>query len=191
MNELLDRLTQESNIIKTRSLTRKDRDLLNKAVDDGYAVKLKNGLYCPLHYVYNLSYDFEDIVPGGVLCLWSAWFYHDLCDYIPNEINIAVPAGHKVTVPKFPVFKLHYRLGEHFNIGITECEYNDDISFRIYDVERCVCDAFKHRNTTGVYVAEEILDNYMNREDKDIDKLMSYARQMKVEKIIKTYLTNE
>lgn len=36
---------------------------------------------------------------------------------------------------------------------------------RIYDKERCVCDAFKFRNKIGIDFCSEIIDNYLARLD--------------------------
>ena len=58
----------------------------------------------------------------------------------------------------------------------------------IYDVEKSVCDAVKYRTKIGIDVSSEILRNYLKRRDRDISKLIDYAKNMRIEKILKTYL---
>ena len=64
----------------------------------------------------------------------------------------------------------------------------DGFSIHIYDVERCVCDAIKFRNKVGIDVCSEILGNYLARPNRNISKLMNYARELRVSKTLEQYL---
>jgi hypothetical protein len=64
----------------------------------------------------------------------------------------------------------------------------DGFNIRRYDVERCVCDAVKFRNKVGMDVCSEIINNYLERPDRNLSKLMDYARRLRVGKIIEQYL---
>ena len=64
----------------------------------------------------------------------------------------------------------------------------DSFIIRLYDVERCVCDAVKFRNKVGMDVCSEIINNYLERPDRNLSKLMDYARRLRVGKIIEQYL---
>lgn len=188
INSFLKRVTRDSNIIKSSKLSQSDKRLLREAIKQKFVFKLKNGFYCLSDYIFNLQYDFNDIVPGGIMCMYSAWFYHELSDFIPLDINLALPVGCKVVVPKTPKYKIHYRLNDNYTLGVINVHYNDNVSFNIYDVERCVCDAVKFRNKVGEDICEEIINSYIRRPVQDYEKLYEYARKLKVEKILKTYI---
>ena len=64
----------------------------------------------------------------------------------------------------------------------------DGFNIRLYDVERCVCDAVKFRNKVGMDVCSEIINNYLERPDRNLSNLMDYARRLRVGKIIEQYL---
>ena len=64
----------------------------------------------------------------------------------------------------------------------------DGFNIRLYDVERCVCDAIKFRNKVGMDVCSEIINNYLERPDRNLSKLMDYARRLRVGKILEQYL---
>jgi len=55
-------------------------------------------------------------------------------------------------------------------------------------LEKSVCDAIKYRAKIGTEVMSEILKNYMKRKDRNFSLLMSYAKKMRIENILKTYL---
>ena len=64
----------------------------------------------------------------------------------------------------------------------------DGFKVKVYDVERCVCDAVKFRNKVGIDVCSEIIDNYLSSSERNISKLMDYARQLRVGNILENYL---
>ena len=64
----------------------------------------------------------------------------------------------------------------------------DGYNIRIYDVERGVCDAVKFRNKIGMDVCSEIISNYLERPDRNLTKLMDYARRLRVGNILEQYL---
>ena len=50
----------------------------------------------------------------------------------------------------------------------------------IYNIERSVCDAVKFRNKIGTDLMSEILHNYIRRNDKNLDKLLKYAAELRI-----------
>lgn len=64
----------------------------------------------------------------------------------------------------------------------------DGFIIKLYDVERCVCDAVKFRNKVGMDVCSEIISNYLERSERNLSKLMDYAQKLRVETILELYL---
>ena len=81
-------------------------------------------------------------------------------------------------------------LNENWLFGITNTEI-EGFKVRIYDVEKCVCDAVKYRNKIGIDVCTEIIKEYLKRRDRNVSKLMKYASQLRVAKTLGTYLQME
>ena len=71
-------------------------------------------------------------------------------------------------------------------LGVETIEMNG-YSIRIYDRERCVCDAIKYRNKIGIDVMSEILSAYLKDEGRNLDKLHKYAVTLRVQSILKRY----
>lgn len=106
---------------------------------------------------------------------------------MPQAYHIAVKRGRKISVPSFPQVEIHYHSESLLNIGVTEATI-DGFNIKLYDVERCVCDAVKFRNKVGIDVCSEIINNYLERSDKNLSRLMDYARQLRVGGILEKYL---
>ena len=58
----------------------------------------------------------------------------------------------------------------------------------IYDVEKTVCDMIFYRNKLGFESAIEVLKNYVKRPDRNINKLMEYAKKLRCAKLLREYL---
>ena len=60
---------------------------------------------------------------------------------------------------------------------------------KIYDIEKSVCDAVRFRNKVGMDVALEVVKNYVkNTQQRNFDKLIKYARQMRIENVIQNII---
>lgn len=160
---------------------------VRKAMDAGDVVRLKNGVYATLEELANTMVDVERIVPGGVLCLYSAWEYYGLSTQLPGSIYVAVEKHRKVVVPDFPPITLCYWNQKYYEMGIAEADVAG-YKLHIYDVERSVCDAVRFRNKVGMDVMTEILRAYLRRKDRNIARLTEYAGKMRIGTRMTQYL---
>ena len=156
-------------------------------VRNGDLVRIRPGVYLLPDEMAKTMIDVEKVIPGGVLCMYSAWSHYELTTQIPSEYYIAIARNRKVRTPEYPPITI-YRWDEvAYETGITHTVI-EGIDVPIYDIEKSVCDAIKHRNKIGIDVSSEILKNYLNRKTRDIDKLMKYAKIMRVASTMKKYL---
>lgn len=158
-----------------------------ESVREGELVQVRRGVYANMDQLCGNMIDVEAVVPNGILCLWSAWSIHALTTSMPQAFHIAIKRGRKAIAPEFPKVELHHYTENILDMGATSMT-KDGFTFRIYDVERCVCDAVKFRNKVGMDVCSEIIDNYLNRQDRNITRLMDYARLLRVANILEKYL---
>ena len=90
-------------------------------------------------------------------------------------------------MPEYPPITLCFWNKTTYELGVVDAEI-DGYNVPVYDIEKSVCDAIKHRNKIGIDVSSEILKNYLSRKTRDIDKLMKYAKIMRVASTIRKYL---
>ena len=131
--------------------------------------------------------DIEAIIPGGILCSRSAWSIHQLTTTMPQAYHIAIKRDRKVVKPSFPSIELHHYTASILEIGVSKM-FLEGYNIRIYDIERCVCDAIKFRNKIGMDVCSEIIDNYLVRPERNISKFLDYAKQLRMGTILENYL---
>lgn len=153
----------------------------------GELIRVRRGVYANIDQLSGNMIDVETVVPDGILCLWSAWSVHRLTTSMPQAFHIAIKRDRKIEVPSFPKVEVHHYTNAILGIGAVSMNI-DGYNVRIYDVERCVCDAVKFRNKIGMDVCSEIINNYLEQPDRNLTKLMDYARLLRVGNILEIYL---
>ncbi len=158
-----------------------------ESASHGELIKVRRGVYAYIDQLGSNMIDINLVVPEGILCLWSAWSVHQLSTSLPQAFHIAIKRDRKVVLPSFPKVEIHHYTETILNIGVMTMEIQG-FDIRLYDVERCVCDAVKFRNKVGMDVCSEIINNYLTRPDRNLSKLMDYAHQLRVGKILEQFL---
>lgn len=158
-------------------------DQLLAEVANGNVIRIRNGIYALPEEMAKTMIDVEKIVPGGVVCMYSAWAYYELTTKLPPDICIAIEKKRNVILPDYPSVALYYWSQSAFELGISEREI-EGYKVRIYDLEKSVCDAVKFRNKIGVDISSEILKNYLVRSDRNLTRLNEYAKKMRVANIL-------
>jgi len=158
-----------------------------RAANRGELIKVRQGVYAYPETLVSNMIDVEKIVPHGVVCLYSAWFHYGVTDTVPPAVCIAIEAKRKVVAPLFVPVRFYYWKKENLEFGIVEAEISG-CRVRITDLERSVCDAIKYRNKIGMDICSEILRNYLLRKDRNLPRLIDYAKRLRVYKTLSLYL---
>ena len=160
--------------------------MLEKA-RNGDLMQVRRGVYATPGQLSGNMIDINSIVQDGILCLWSAWSIHRLTTSMPQAYHIAVKRNKRVTLPIFPQVEVHYYTDKVLEVGVSQMII-DGYTVNVYDVERSVCDAVKFRNKVGMDVCAEIINNYLELPERNISRLMDYARILRVSAILEKYL---
>ena len=163
---------------------------VSKLVSEGKLVKLNKCFFENTEYRGEESdfYFAEAFAPNGVICLLSAAVYYHLTTYIPDAVDVAIPRKAKMsTKPEWPQMNVHHYTDDRHELGVTTVK-NGKNEFRIYDVEKTVVDIVFYREKIGMEETKEILVSYLQRKDRNLNRLLKYAELMKCEKAMRSYL---
>ncbi len=188
-DKILKIFQKKGGIIKLKDITKEgiNKYHLQKLIESGEVEKIKHGIYKLVNYQIHEFIEIKKIIPKGVICLYSAWGYYELTTYISHEYHVAIEKKSKIKLPDYPPINLYYWENSILQIGINTVII-DNLEIKIYNIEKSVCDAIKFRNKIGKDILNEVLLNYLKRPDRNIDKLIRYAKRLRVEKILKNYL---
>lgn len=163
---------------------------ISQLVKEGILSKVNRTTYENLQYSgdENDFYSAEAFVPDGVVCLMSAARYYGLTNFLPDTVEVAIERKKRVsTLPEWPEIKLYYFDDKRMTTGVEIIEESGN-KFHIFDIEKTVVDIIHYRNKVGIEEMSEILRNYMKRSDCRMDRVFYYARQLRCEKILRTYM---
>ena len=84
----------------------------------------------------------------------------------------------------------HYTLRTRLENGVSVCTLKTPAGNAVpaYDLERTVCDVIRSRNRLGTETFLAALKLYAADPRKDLNKLNTYAKEMRVANILRVYL---
>src|SRR5665811_545091 len=145
--------------------------------DNGLLVALSRGVYHLASHNLPANPDVAAImlrVPRAVLCLVSALDYHEIGTRIPAAVQIALPRNvrpPRITQPRIKVFHMDET---SMTAGVEE-QRLVGMQFRVFDIAKTVADCFKFRNSVGLDVAIEALQEAVRNRRASPAEIMRYA----------------
>ena len=118
----------------------------------------------------------------------TALFLHGISDRTPFEHTVTAPSG---CIPSMSIkdeCKVYYIKPELFELGKTTLKTPAGNDVIAYDLERTICDVVRSRNKLGTETFIAALKLYAASPKKDLNKLNSYAKKLRVEKVLRQYL---
>lgn len=127
----------------------------------------------------------EDIIyglfPDGVLCMDTALYYHGYVDSRPYAWSIAISKNTSKSRFRmdYPVVQPYYSEPEALALGVEKIPFSSG-EIQIYNKERMICDCLKYEERLDRESMKKALLAYIKEPEKDIARLMEYARARKV-----------
>ena len=118
----------------------------------------------------------------------TALFLHGISDRTPFEHTITVPSDYTASAALRNECKLYYIKPELFDLGRTTLATPAGNEVPVYDLERTVCDIIRSRNKVGTETFLAALKLYAANPKKDLNKLHSYAKKLRVANVLRQYL---
>jgi len=118
----------------------------------------------------------------------TALFFHDLTDREPLSYSVTVKRGYNTSRLKADGIMVYTVKEELHGLSITTAQTPFGHTVPTYDMERTICDIIRYRNQMEMQTFHDALKQYTKRKDKNLRRLMKYAKQLRVEKIVGQYL---
>lgn len=118
----------------------------------------------------------------------TALFLNGISDRTPFEHTVTIPTGKMPSVSLKEECRVYYIKPELFELGKTQLKTPAGNFVPAYDLERTICDVLRSRNRIGTETLLAALKMYASRPEKDLNKLSSYAQQLRVYNVLRQYL---
>ncbi len=187
--QLYDIFQQNHGIASSQYLTKKgiSHYEINKLLANETLIKLKRGIYKWATTETNEMVEVARMLPKGIFCLQTACFYYDLTTSIPSAFHIAIPDMRHVVLPDYPPIQLYYWNKIAYELGVCTIIV-DNQPVQMYDLEKTICDTIRHRHKIGFDVLKEILKNYLQKENRSLNRLNLYAKQLNIQNKVNDFI---
>ena len=145
--------------------------------------------------VYRVPASFEDEMfsfqaryKSSIFSHETALYLHDLTDRNPLSYSITVPVGYHSISLKESGYKIFYLNRNLFDLGVISMKSPHGNEIRTTNLERTICDVLRSRNQIDVQFVNEALKKYVIHKDRNIDLLYGYAKQFRIQKIVREYI---
>ena len=98
------------------------------------------------------------------------------------------PRSYRATKARESGIKVRTCANDVLELGLTKVKTSYGNQVRAYDLERTLCDIVRGQRVVDVQVVNPAMKQYVRSNEKDIQKLLDYARTLGVEKKIRNYL---
>lgn len=162
---------------------------IRKMLEKHFIERIKHGYYSLSETVENCS-DAEIIArlfPEGVLCMYTALFYHGYSDRTPLAWDIAI--NKDVSKSRFkidyPYVQPYYMEAHLLLFGITNATYGDT-DLKIFDKDRLICECVFFENKIDRETYNKAIQGYIADPNKNVSNLLDYSKKRRILKKIKS-----
>ena len=164
------------------------RGSLKYLSDTGQLEKVSRGVYTLPDVWEDEFVSIQNRYKRGVYSLDTALFLCDLTDRTPARFHMVVPATYNLTGPKGNGIVCSGAKEPLYSLGITELNSPSGNIVKSYSAERTLCDILRTRNHTDIQIISDAFKRYTSRKQRNIPMLSEYAKRLRVEERLKSYL---
>lgn len=188
--KLVDTIKNNGGYITAKEIERKNinRYHLMLLLKEGTIIRISRGYYSLKNGFADNFYIALAKSKKSVFSDATALYLHDLSDRNPSIYDITIPYGYGNSYKDEKNVNLHYVKKELLDLGLIEMESPFGMKVRVYDVERTICDIIKNKNRMDSEIFTRALQKYSKLKSKDLNKLMRYAKQLKIDKKVREYM---
>ncbi len=161
-----------------------------KFVDEGYLIRVKSGYYTTKYFECDEDqWIYKLFGEDGILTMESALYVYGYLKDRPYKWSIAI--NKNTSKSRFnidyPIVEPYYTEPEVLEIGVTEADFAG-AKMKIYTKERLICDFLKYQEKVDREDFKKGVWAYIMDENKDVAKLMEYAKERKVLKKVQSMI---
>lgn len=157
-------------------------------VDKGMIEKSARGVYILPEVWDDEIFNLQNRFKRGIYSHETALFLWDLTDRTPNRYHMTFPVNYNLTKPKQENIRCVQCKKALYDLGIADVTTPGGNTVKAYSAERTLCDILRPNSRVDIQVVTEAFKHFIARTDKNIPVLSEYAKILKVETRLRSYL---
>ena len=164
-----------------------DKKVIARLLADKQIERAEKGIYI-LPETIGDEYFNKTYGKNAIYSHMTALYFHNLCNRVPMIYDITVTKKYYGVLDNDQKVLLHKVDKELLNLGKMKIKSPQGQDIDVYDIERCLCDCLKDKNTIASEYIKEAFNIYFKEMKKDTFKIMKYAKKLRIEKEMHDYL---
>ena len=184
-------MAEQNNGVVTSSMVVEaglSRGCLKYLADLGKLEKTARGIYILPDVWEDEFVSLQERFKRGVYSLETALFLWNLTDRTPGKFHMTFPGTYNLSKPKAEGILCNGAKEPYYSLGVTKTQTPGGNTVAVYDAERTLCDVLRSRNRVDVSVVTDAFKRYAAQKEKNIPRLSQYAKTLKVEEKLRSYL---
>ena len=190
IEKLREILIAQNGILSTSDLAKHgiSRTYLSILEADGEIQRVSRGVYSATNVLVDEMAGLQSRYKRAIFSHETALYLWELADRTPLYYSVTVPTGYNATPLKTSGAKVYFVKQDLFPLGLTTMRSPHGNDIRAFNLERTIIDVFRNRNQIDIQFINEALKRYVGKKERNIDLLYNFARQFRIQKIVRTYL---
>ena len=188
-SSLLELAKSNNEYIFTNDVIKKNipKSYLKYAIEDGVIEKITHGIYITRDCFIDDLFILQKLNKKIIYSAYTSAYLLELTTRDSGKIYSSVPQNYNA--PKLKERGTFIRESKSvYDIGITCVKTSFGNIIKCHDIHRTICDLFNAKYIGDKFVQIEALKKYLKMPNKDIVKLMKYAKALNVDKQLREKL---
>ena len=190
MDKIREILRDQNGILLTSDLVNFGipRTYLSILEKKGEIQRISRGVYSTANFMVDEMVSIQARYKGAIFSHETALYLLELTDRTPLFYSVTVPSRYNATPLKASGAKVYFVNRGVYRLGSTTMKSPHGNDIKTFNLERTICDVLRNRNQVDVQFVNEALKKYVIRKDRNIDQLYNYAKQFRIQKIVREYI---
>ncbi|WP_233335799.1 hypothetical protein [Lactobacillus sp. W8093] len=188
-SELENLLKQNNYVLSRKQLTKKNYSgqQIKSYIRDNMLILIDKGIYGSPNHLEDAFYTIQLRLKKGIISLNSALYLFGLSDRVPDKIDLTFPRGYKNSKLKEQIVS-HQQVPQMYNLGIEIVKTPAGNNVRVYSIDRTMAEILRPQNHIDPEIINKAYKQYLKQPNKNIAKLLYFARKFKIVKKVQEYL---
>ena len=158
------------------------RTMLGNYVSSGLLERSARGIYTLANVIPDELFVLAKRCPRLVFSHTTAAFLHTISERTPFDHTVSIPSSQTIPASLRAEVKCFYVKDDLYQLGRTSMTTQFGNTVPCYDLERTICDLIRDRARIGDEDFLATIKNYFKSDQKNLQRLGSYAQKMKIAK---------
>ena len=189
-DNVIDIANKNRGLVTAKEITSRSipRRVLTEMVQKNLLVKESRGMYFLTDAWSDEWMIAQYRYSKGIYSHETALFLHGYTDRTPASFTMTFPRGYHRVKDNTILINEKYAISEYYSLGIVSLVSPSGNRIRAYDIEKTLCDIVRGKKDFDIEIVNGAMKKYAQDKNRNVSKLMKYAKILKVEAKIRNYM---